>query len=92
MSPRERYEEHLNRQGMRLTRERSIIVDEVFTIRWRFDAEQLVERLSGSPDGARVSRSTVYRALVELEKAGLIRKDGRSEGGETYQNDESGLL
>ena len=40
VSPAERFREYLATQGMRLTRERAIIVDEVFASHEHFDAEQ----------------------------------------------------
>lgn len=85
--PPERFREYLATQGMRLTRERAIIVDEVFASHEHFDAEQLVGRLVQRTDGSRVSRSTVYRALAELEKAGLLRKVARSNDREIYEHD-----
>jgi Fur family ferric uptake transcriptional regulator len=87
MPPADRFREYLATQGMRLTRERSIIVDEVFANHEHFDAEQLVVRLSQRTDGSRVSRSTVYRALSELEKAGLLRKVARTNDREIYEHD-----
>ena len=87
VSPSERFREYLATQGMRLTRERAIIVDEVFASHEHFDAEQLVARLVQRTDGSRVSRSTVYRALAELEKAGLLRKVARSNDREIYEHD-----
>lgn len=87
VTPRDRFREYLATQGMRLTRERSIIVDAVFISHEHFDAEQLVARLSQRTDGNRVSRSTVYRSLSELEKAGLLRKVARSNDREIYEHD-----
>jgi Fur family ferric uptake transcriptional regulator len=87
VTPSERFREYLATQGMRLTRERAIIVDEVFASHEHFDAEQLVARLVQRTDGSRVSRSTVYRALAELEKAGLLRKVARTNDREIYEHD-----
>ena len=72
-SPRERFSRYLAAQGKRLTRERAVIVDMVFASSERFEPEQLVARLAQRTEGTRISRSTIYRALVELEKAGLLR-------------------
>ena len=83
-TPSERFRRYLETQGMRLTRERAIVVDEVLAIHGAINAEQIVARL----DGRRVSRSTVYRALAELEKAGLLRKGERTNDRETYQDDD----
>ncbi|MDB5391838.1 MAG: fur [Planctomycetaceae bacterium] len=87
VTPPDRFREYLGTQAKRLTRERSIIVDEVFASHEHFDAEQLVARLSQRTDGNRVSRSTVYRTLAELEKAGLLRKVARSNDREIYEHD-----
>ncbi len=86
-SPRERFSRYLETQGKRLTRERAIIVDMVFASREPFDAEQLFAELLQDRGSPRVSRSTVYRALAELEKAGLLRKINRTNDRETYEHD-----
>ena len=86
VSPAEKFREYLATQGLRMTRERSIIVDEVFSSHEHFDAEQLVQRLTEhSP--RRVSRSTIYRSLKQLEEAGLIRKIARQEDRDLYEHD-----
>ncbi len=87
VSPSERFREYLATQGKRLTSERAIIVDEVFASHEHFDAEQLVARLVQRTDKTRVSRSTIYRALAELEKAGLLRKVARTNDREIYEHD-----
>ncbi len=60
--------------GMRLTHERAIVAEEVFSSREAFSAEDLIERLPERDDGRRVSRSTVYRTLALMEEARLLRK------------------
>lgn len=87
ISPAEKYREYLATQGLRMTRERSIIVDEVFSSHDHFDAEQLIQRLAQRNDGRRVSRSTIYRSINQLEEAGLIRKVARQDGRELYEHD-----
>lgn len=87
MPPEDRFREYLATQGMRLTRERATIVDVVFSSHEHFDADQLIGRLSQRTDGKRVSRSTIYRALGELEKAGLLRKVARSNDREIWEHD-----
>ncbi|MDB5338129.1 MAG: fur [Planctomycetaceae bacterium] len=86
-SPRERFSRDLATRGRRLTRERAIIVDAVFASHEPFDPEQLVAKLTLRTEGMRVSRSTIYRALAELEKAGLLRKIDRTNDRETYEHD-----
>jgi Fur family transcriptional regulator, ferric uptake regulator len=87
VSPVEKFEEFLRTKGKRLTQERSIIVQEVFSGHEHFDAEQLVARLSRRRDGRSVSRSTVYRTLGWLEEAGLLRKVARTNDRDLYEHD-----
>ncbi|QDT89684.1 Ferric uptake regulation protein [Gimesia algae] len=85
MSPVEKFREYLASQGIRLTEEREIIVAEVFSSDEQFDADQLVERMADQGVGRRVSRSTVYRTIGWLEKAGMLRKAGRNNDRDIYQ-------
>lgn len=87
VSPAEKYREYLATKGLRLTRERSIIIEEVFASHEHFDAEQLIGRLAQRTDGTRVSRSTIYRSLLQLEEAGLIRKVARQEDRDVFEHD-----
>ena len=87
VSPAEKFQEFLGTKGKRLTTERSIIVNEVFSGHEHFDAENLVKRLSERSDGGRVSRSTVYRTLGYLEEAGLLRKVARTNDRDVYEHD-----
>ncbi len=83
VSPREKFREYLNASGMRMTAERQIVVDAIFSSHEHFDADQLIERLRDRP----VSRSTIYRSLKELDKAGLIRKVARRDDREIWEHD-----
>lgn len=85
--PAEKYREFLATKGLRMTRERSIIIEEVFDTHEHFDADQLVERLARRDDSRRVSRSTIYRSLTQLEEAGLIRKIARQGDRDLYEHD-----
>ena len=84
--PIEKCREFLQTKGLRLTRERSIIVEEVFAHHEHFDADQLVDRLADRQDGKRVSRSTIYRTLSLLEEAGLLRKVARQDDRDVYEH------
>jgi Fur family transcriptional regulator, ferric uptake regulator len=79
-------QEYLSNKGMRMTRERLIVVDEMFAANERFDPEQLILRVASRMDGRRVSRSTVYRALSLLEEAGMLRRIVCSDGREVYEH------
>ena len=87
VSPKEKYREYLATQGSRMTREREIFVQEVFASHEHFDADQLIQRLEQRKDGKRVSRSTIYRHLKQLEEAGLIRKVARQGDRDLYEHD-----
>lgn len=87
VSPADKFREYLATRGMRLTRERETIVEEVFSSHEHFDTDQLVNRLSNRTDGTRVSRATVYRALDDMVLAGLLRKVARSQNREVYEHD-----
>jgi len=87
VSPGDKFREYLVTKGQRFTREREIIVDEVFSDHEHFDTDQLVVRLSGRDDSKRVSRATVYRALSAMEEAGLLRKVARPNGREVWEHD-----
>jgi len=73
LSPQERFEEFLQSRSKRMTQQKRMIVDEVFSRHEHFNADELCDLLARSAR-ARVSRPTVYRTLTELEEAGLLRK------------------
>lgn len=83
VTPEEKFQEYLATKGMRLTHERSLIVEDVFADHSHFDAEELVERLRKR----NVSRATVYRTLNCLEEAGLLRKVARTNDRDVYEHD-----
>jgi Fur family ferric uptake transcriptional regulator len=74
LSPLERFQEFLASRGKRLTTQRRILVEKVFSGHDHFEADALVEELSYGAGSRRVSRPTVYRTLLELVEAGLLRK------------------
>jgi len=87
VSPAEKFREFLATKSQRLTHERRIIVDEVFSSHEHFDAEHLIERLASRQESKRVSRASIYRSLALLEEAGLLRKVTRSNGRDVYEHD-----
>ncbi len=74
LTPLERFAEFLQHRTKRITRQRRIIVELVFSHHNHFDAEDLLKELERSGHGKQVSRPTVYRTLAELVDAGLLRK------------------
>lgn len=85
--PVEKFEEYLLTKKMRLTSERLIVANAIFSDHEHFDIETIVARLSRRTDGKRVSRATVYRTLDLLEEAGLIRKVARANDREVFEHD-----
>src|SRR5689334_10202380 len=74
LSPLERFEEYLQSRGKRVTRQRRMIIEQIFARHDHFDADHLLADLQRTLGQRRVSRPTVYRALTELVDAGLLRK------------------
>lgn len=74
MTPQERFEEFLQARGKRVTKQRQVIVDHVSSHHEHFDAEQLLDSLRKTREGAKASRPTVYRTLGEMVAAGLLKE------------------
>jgi Fur family ferric uptake transcriptional regulator len=72
--PLDRFAQFLQSRGKRVTKQRRIIIEEVFSHHDHFDADELMDHLREAIDRREVSRPTVYRTLSELTEAGLIRK------------------
>ena len=74
LSPHARFEEYLQSRGMRMTQQRRLLLDHVFSRHEHFDADALLEQLPSSGEAGYVSRPTVYRTLNEFVDAGLLRR------------------
>lgn len=86
LPPAERFAQFLQRRGKRITRQRRLIVETVFSHHDHFDADELIGHLQQRIAQRKVSRPTVYRTLSELVEAGMLRKmalGGRS----VYEHD-----
>jgi Fur family ferric uptake transcriptional regulator len=70
----EQFTRFLQRRGKRVTKQRRLIVQTVFSHHDHFDADELMEHLKELIARREVSRPTVYRTLSELVEAGLLRK------------------
>lgn len=64
------FADFLKKKGLKTTRERSALFDEIFSAHRHFDADDLVLRLKGH--GKKVSRATIYRTLELLFECGLV--------------------
>ena len=67
----------LSLAGLRLTHERAIIAEEVFSSWEAFSAADILERLPERDDGRKVSKASVSRTLTLMEEAHLLRKVSR---------------
>jgi Fur family ferric uptake transcriptional regulator len=85
-SPDECFAQFLQERGKRVTAQRRVIVEQVFSHHDHFDAEELITHLQPLIAARKVSRPTVYRTLGELVEAGLLRS--MNLGGRTvYEHD-----
>ncbi len=73
-TPVEQFAGFLQSQGKRLTAQRRLIVEQVFSHHDHFDVEELLDHLKRLISQRKVSRPTVYRTLYELVEAGMLRK------------------
>ena len=69
---RERFIRYLRQRGLRLTRERTALFDEIFSLHGHIDAEELLRSMKSR--GQKTSRATVYRSLDLLVECGVVRK------------------
>jgi Fur family ferric uptake transcriptional regulator len=86
LPPADRFCQHLQSAGKRVTQQKRLIVEQVFSHHDHFDAEELLDHLRPLIAERKVSRPTVYRTLAELVEAGMLRKmelGGRS----VYEHD-----
>ncbi|MDZ7617962.1 MAG: transcriptional repressor, partial [Patescibacteria group bacterium] len=73
VTPTERFAQFLDGRGKRLTSQRRLIVEMVFSHHDHFDVEELIDHLRCLIAARRVSRPTIYRTLGELVEAGMLR-------------------
>jgi Fur family ferric uptake transcriptional regulator len=74
LPPVDRFAEYLKTRGKRVTRQRLLIIQQVFSHHDHFDADELMAHLEEAIARRSLSRPTVYRTLGELVDAGLLRK------------------
>jgi Fur family transcriptional regulator, ferric uptake regulator len=73
LSPLERFAQFLQTRGKRLTAQRQVIVEQVFSHHDHFDADELMGHLGTFIARRELSRPTIYRTLAELVQAGMLR-------------------
>ena len=86
LPPADRFSQFLQGKGKRITQQRRLIVETVFSHHDHFDADELMDHLQQLIAQRKISRPTVYRTLAELVEAGMLRK--MSLGGRSvYEHD-----
>jgi Fur family transcriptional regulator, ferric uptake regulator len=78
------FREYIRQRGLRRTRERELILQEVFEVHGHFDVDELHLRLRNQ--GSRVSKASIYRVLPLLIDSGLVREVDFSEGHWHYEH------
>lgn len=79
---KERLDTYVASKGLRQTKQRNDMVEEIFTEDEHFTAEELIDRLKTK--GVKTSRATVYRTIRLLVDAGLLVEIELGDGVTTY--------
>jgi Fur family ferric uptake transcriptional regulator len=75
--------EILSNQGIKLTRERSEIINEIFKLNTHFNPEDLFISLKNQ--GSKVSRASVYRTIAILLSSNLIERVEKFDNNSHYE-------
>ncbi|SPQ00619.1 Similar to ferric uptake regulation protein [Candidatus Sulfobium mesophilum] len=74
----------LGGKGLKLTKERTAVLSEVYSFHGHFEPEYLYSRIKGS--GSKASRASVYRTLSLLVECGLVKRVTRTDKGNIYEH------
>ncbi len=77
---------YLNENNLKLTTERQIVLNAVFSIHNHFDVEELYYHIKRKNQKKHVSRATIFRTLPLLIKSGLIKDALRCQGRNYYEH------
>ncbi len=80
----EKFKKFLKTRGLKFTRERKIILDQVFSVHDHFDVEDLLYMFRKRKK--QVSRASIYRTLSLLVESGLVGKVDFGEGRAYYEH------
>jgi len=81
---REIFQRFLQSKGLKLTRQRQAIIDEILEEAGHFEPDEIVNRLRRKKINA--SRATVYRTLELLRESQLVEKLDIGEAGALYEH------
>ncbi len=79
------FAQFLQGRGMRMTHERTIVAEEIFSTHDAFDVESIMDRLPLRDDSTRISRATVSRTALLMLEAGLIERMALGKRGDGYR-------
>lgn len=74
----------LGGKGLKLTKERTAVLSEVYSFHGHFEPEYLYLRIKDS--GSKASRASVYRTLSLLVECGLVNRVTRTDKGNIYEH------
>lgn len=80
---RQEFRDYLSTKGLKSTRGRDEIIEEIMGIKGHFDPEGLFVRLKNK--GSKVSRASVYRTLPLLIESGFIEEVERTDKHSHYE-------
>ena len=74
----------LGGKRLKLTKERTAVLSEVYAFHGHFEPEYLYSRIKES--GSKASRASVYRTLSLLVECGLVKRVTRTNKGNIYEH------
>lgn len=77
------FSEYVRRRGLKLTRQRSAILDAILEANGHFSAEQLYDRMRRAGQGA--GKATIYRTLELLAEGGFLEAHDFGTGQTCYE-------
>jgi Fur family ferric uptake transcriptional regulator len=84
MTEKEAFKEFLRKKGLRVTKEREAILNEVLSRKGHFDMEEL--HLALRKNSPRVSRASIYRTLPLLIESGILEEVERVDKHAHYEH------
>lgn len=66
------FEEYLKEKGLKITNQRLLVAQKIFSSHNHFTAEGLLDELKDNQD--RISKATIYRILAIMVEAGLLEE------------------
>lgn len=77
----EKFSEYLRKRKLKLTPERKLILDTVFSLHQHFDIDRLYRKMHKN-----ISMATIYRTLPLFVNSGLVNETFRRQGRASYEH------